>query len=192
MLASSGEITAPGACPGGGRGRPDLSRCHLPVLRHPGLQPFADQSDHPAVADTQLDELDQPIVTDRIEEPRDIGVQYPVHLSLVDPDRQRIQRIVLATPRPEPVAEPQEIFLPDRIQHFHQRALDNLVLQRRYAQRTLSAIRLRDINPSRWLRPVSTPVDTAVQVYEFVLEALAVCRPGHPSTPADAAFRSQP
>src|SRR6476646_2076824 len=47
-----------------------------------------------------------------------VGIQYPVHLAPVDPDRQRVQRIVLSAPRPEPVVEPQEIFLPDRIQHF--------------------------------------------------------------------------
>jgi hypothetical protein len=44
-------------------------------------------------------------MADRLEEPGDAGVQYPVHLALADPDRQRIQRIVLAAPWPEPVAE---------------------------------------------------------------------------------------
>jgi len=72
-VASSGEITAPGACPGEG--------------------PFADQSDHPPVADAMLDKTDQPVAADPVEDPRDVGVQYPVHPSLVDPDRQRIQRI---------------------------------------------------------------------------------------------------
>ena len=87
MLARSGEITAPGACPCEGRGRSDLPRFHLPVLCHPGLQPIAEQSDHPPVADAMLDEFDQPFVANRIEEARNVGVQYPVHLSLVDPDR---------------------------------------------------------------------------------------------------------
>jgi hypothetical protein len=45
-------------------------------------------------------------MADRIEEARDIGVQYPVHLPLADPNRQRIQRIVLSASRSEPVAEP--------------------------------------------------------------------------------------
>jgi hypothetical protein len=40
---------------------------------------------------------------------------------------------VLAAFGPEAVAEPQEVFFPDRIQHFDQRALDDLVLQRGYA-----------------------------------------------------------
>src|SRR5260221_9934400 len=116
-----------------------------------------------------LDELDQPLVADRIEEPRDIGVQYPVHLALADPDRQRIQRIMLATPRPKPIAEPQELFFPDGIQYFHQRALDDLVFQRCNTQWTLSAIRLRYIHPPGWLRPIGTPVDTVVQVCQLAL-----------------------
>ena len=140
MFARSGEITAP--C-----GVPTSPRCYLPVLHHPGFQPLADQSDHPPIADPVFHEADQPVVAHRIEEPGDVGIQYPVHLAPVDPDRQRVQRIVLAAPGPEPVAEPQEIFLPDRIQHFYQRALDDLVLQRRYAQRALPAVRFGYIHP---------------------------------------------
>ena len=59
----------------------------------------------------------------------DIGVQYPVHLGAADPDHQRIQRIVLAAPRPEPVQYPKEIFLVDRVQHHGGRPLDDLVFQ---------------------------------------------------------------
>src|SRR5271168_2469487 len=58
-------------------------------------------------------------------EARDIGVQYPVHLALTDPHRQRVQRIVLPTSRSEPITEPQEVLFPDRVQHFDQRALDD-------------------------------------------------------------------
>src|ERR1700689_2689451 len=123
--------------------RPNLPWCHLPVLRHPGFQPLADQSDHPPVADPVFDEADQPFMTNRVEESGDVGVQYPVHLALADPHRQRVQRIVLATSRSKSVAKPEEVFLPYRVQHFYQRALDDLVLQRCNAQRTLSAIRLR-------------------------------------------------
>jgi hypothetical protein len=174
MLASSGEITAP--C-----GVPTSPGVTCPSSDTPaGLQPFTDQSDHPPVANPVFHETDQPIMPDRIEKARDVGVQYPVHLSLADPDRQRVQRIVLATPWPEHVAEPQEVFLPDRGQHFDQRALDNLVLQRGYAQRTLAAIRFGYIHPSGWLRPIGTPGDTVVQVCQFGVKTLAVRRPGHP------------
>ena len=62
-----------------------------------------------------LDKTDQPIMTDRIEEAADVGVQYPVHRRARDPDRQRVQRIMLAAPWPEPIREPEEIFLVDRV-----------------------------------------------------------------------------
>jgi site-specific DNA recombinase len=83
-----------------------LGRHHLPILHHSSLQPFADQADDTAVADPVLDEAGEPFVAHRVEEPGDVGVQDPVHLTRLDPDRERIQRIVLAASRPEPVAEP--------------------------------------------------------------------------------------
>src|SRR6266571_657802 len=42
----------------------------------------------------------QPRVIDLGEEVADISVEYPVHLSLRDPNRQRIQRVMRAAPRP--------------------------------------------------------------------------------------------
>ena len=47
--------------------RPHLWPGHLSVFHHPGLQPFADQADHTAVADSMLDKTDQPLVVDLIE-----------------------------------------------------------------------------------------------------------------------------
>src|SRR6185437_6796715 len=85
-------------------------------------QPFLDQADDAPVADTVLREADQPFLAYRIEE---TGVQYPVHLGAGDPHRQRVQRIVLAAPRPEPIREPEEVLLLDRVQHHDDRALDD-------------------------------------------------------------------
>ena len=58
-----------------------------------------------------------------------------VYMTVVPAKRAGVKRIVLATPRPEPVAEPEEVFLPDRVQHFGHRALDHLVLHRGNAER---------------------------------------------------------
>jgi hypothetical protein len=43
------------------------------------------------------------------EEVADISIEHEVHLPAHDPDRQRIQRIMLRAPRPKPVRETQEI-----------------------------------------------------------------------------------
>jgi hypothetical protein len=61
---------------------------------------------------------------------------------LADPHRQCVQRIVLTASGTESVAEAKEVFLPDGARHFHQRAPDHLVLQRRDAQGPLASIGL--------------------------------------------------
>ena len=48
-------------------------------------------------------------MTDRIEESRDIGVHYPVYLRAGNPDSQGVQRIMLTSLGPEPVAVRQSI-----------------------------------------------------------------------------------
>jgi hypothetical protein len=53
----------------------------------------------------------------------------PVHLLLVDPGRQRIQRIMRAAPWTEPVGIAEEVLLVYGVQHLHHGSLDDLVLQ---------------------------------------------------------------
>src|SRR5262244_1227391 len=87
-------------------------------------------------------EPDQPVLTDFVEERSNVGVQYPVHLRALDPDNERIQRIVRATPGSESVREPEEVFLVDRVEHCNRRPLDDLVLQGGNRKRALPAVRL--------------------------------------------------
>ena len=84
-------------------------------------------------------------MADVVEEPFDVGVQYPVHRLALDAHRERVQRIVLSPSGPEPVGEAEEVRLVDRIENLYHRALDNLVLQRRNAERALPAVRFRDV-----------------------------------------------
>ena len=53
-----------------------------------------------------------------IQERRDVGVQDPVHGLALDRDRKRVQRIMLAAPRSEAVAEAEEVLLVDGVQHL--------------------------------------------------------------------------
>ena len=119
-----------------------------PVLQNTRLQPLADEADDAPIADPVLHEANQPGLTDRVEERSNIGVQDVVHLGAADPDHERVQRIVLAAPRPEPVAEPKEVLLVDRVQHGGRRPLDDLVLEGGHRQRALAAIRFRDVPSS--------------------------------------------
>ena len=61
-----------------------------------------------------------------------IGVKNEVHSPARDPNDQRIQRIVLTSLGSESVAECEEIFLVDGVQHSRGRSLDDLVLECRH------------------------------------------------------------
>src|SRR6267154_1314795 len=60
-----------------------------------------------------------------------------------------VQCIMRTASGPEPVREPEEIFLVDRVQHLDHRTLDDLVLQRCDAERAAAAIRLWYVMPAR-------------------------------------------
>ncbi len=89
------------------------------VLQDAGFEPLVDQTQEPLVTDTMFQESDKPLMTYRIEERTYVGVQNPVYLGASDSERDRVQRVVLATPRsesirssgpgglhPEPLSEP--------------------------------------------------------------------------------------
>lgn len=64
---------------------------------------FNAEFEEPPIANAMFEETDQPFVADRIEERAQIGVDDPIHLLRADRVRERVKRIVLATPRPESV-----------------------------------------------------------------------------------------
>src|ERR1700751_1771597 len=109
----------------------------------------------------------------------------PDHWSIVenappaDPERERIQRLVLIALRSEPVAEAQELRLIDRRQDYHHRRLDDLVLQGGDAERSLPAIWLRNISSTRWLRSIRSCLDARMEIHEVLLEAFRVLGPCH-------------
>jgi site-specific DNA recombinase len=149
------------------------------VLDHSRAQPFPDEPQDPLIRDAMLDELMHPPVVDGVVEATDVRVEYPVHLPLLDPDRQRIQRVMRAAPGPEPVRETEEVHLVDGVQHRDDGPLEDLVLQAGDAERPQPPVRLRDVHPARWLRPVGAAVDPIVQVPEVSLQVLPVGTPRH-------------
>jgi hypothetical protein len=64
----------------------------------------------------KTEEQQAALMHDRVEERPNIRVEDPIDPPLPQPVRERVQRIVLSTLRPEPVAEPQEFRLVDRRQ----------------------------------------------------------------------------
>jgi hypothetical protein len=133
------------------------------IFHDAGLQPLANQAEDATITDTVLDETDQPLMADRVEESGYVGVHYPVRLRRGDPDCQRVQRIVLSASGPEPIRKPQEVYFVDGIEHLHDGALNDLVLQRGDAQRTLSSIRFCNISSPRWERSIRASMHLLAQ-----------------------------
>jgi hypothetical protein len=131
------------------------------------------------IGNPMLEKPQHPIVFHVIEEPADIGIQHPVHLPPLDPDHQRIQRLMLASPRPGPIRETQKVHLINLVENGHHGVLNYLVLQRRNAQRSLSTVGLRDVHSSRWLRSISAAVHLAVQILDAILQPGFILFPFH-------------
>src|SRR6516162_7318554 len=127
--------------------RPLLRLDQVSIFEHACRQPFGNQPDNSPVANPMFDETDQPIPVNLVEKGLNVAVEYPVDPPLPDPERERIQRLMLVTLRSETVAEAQELRLIDRRQDCYHRSLDNLVLYGSDAERPLSAIRLRYVLP---------------------------------------------
>jgi len=70
--------------------------------------------------------------------------------------------MVLTAPWPEPIREPEEILLVDRVENSDHGTLEDFILQSGYTQRSLSAIRLRYEPPPNRLRPVAAAMDPAI------------------------------
>ncbi|MNF85964.1 hypothetical protein D3C84_683840 [compost metagenome] len=118
-------------------------------------------------------------MVDLIKERRDIRIQYPVHLLTLQRDRQRIQRIVLATSRPKPIRESQKVLFIDRIQNGNDCLLYDLVLQRGNAQRALPAIGFGNVDPPRWRCSIGSTVEPCVQISYPLEKTFLVFPPRH-------------
>src|SRR5215831_15756238 len=135
-----------------------------------------------------FDEAHQPRLADLIEKGLDVAIEHPVDAPPADPERERIQRLVLIALRSEPVAEAQELRLIDRRQDCHYRRLDDLVLQGSDAERSLPAIRLRNISPTRWQRSIRSCLNARMEFREVLLEAFCVLGPCHLIEPVRGAL----
>ena len=101
----------------------------------------------------------------------------------MDPHTERVQRIVRAASRPEPIRDSEKVFLVDRVQQRDHRSLDNLVLQGGDRERALPAIRLGDVHPPRWQCPIPSPLDPMMQVLDIAFEVGLIVLPRQPIHP---------
>lgn len=104
------------------------------VFENARPKPFLDQVENALVADAMFEGPGEPFFAHRVEELRNVDVDNVIHLPGVDGRRQGVERVVRSPPRPESVAEAEEVFLVDRVQHVGHGALNDLILQRRHRQ----------------------------------------------------------
>lgn len=124
-----------------------LYGAYCSVFQYPGVQPFLDVPEHTAVGDAVFNKAHHPVMVNRIEKPFDVRVEHPAYLALFYRNRHRVQRVMLTASGTETVRETQKVLLVDRVEHFHRRPLDYLVLQRGDADGTFAPVRFGYVNP---------------------------------------------
>src|SRR5580658_1277239 len=134
----------------------------MAILRYPSLQPFLDQPKYTAVGHTMLDELHDPLVTHVIEEATNVRIEHPVHPLSLDAYSQSVERLMRAATGPEPIRKALEVDLIYLVEDRHHSLLNDFVLQRCDAQRSLPPIGLRNIDSSRRLCLVRSTVHPAM------------------------------
>lgn len=159
--------------------RPDLALRQPVVLQHASAPPLLYQADDARVADSVLDEFDQPLVFDGVEEFADACIAYEVHPSAPDSNRFSVQRVVSAAPGSKAVAQPKKVLLVDGVKYFKGCALDNFVLQSGYGQRPFCAVGFVDIRTLYGLRFIPSWGQSVGQVGQLCLQVLSILRPRH-------------
>src|SRR5215472_4575762 len=87
---------------------------------------------------------------------------------------------MLAAPRAKAIREAEKVFLVNLVEDGGHSLLDNLVLQRRDPQRTLSSVSFLYIDSSGWHRSIGSAMNSAMQVDESILHAGFILLPGNP------------
>src|SRR6266852_5793596 len=96
---------------------------------------------------------------------------------------------MLAPSGAEPVAEPEEVFFVNRIEHLRHRSLHDLVFNRRNSQWSLVPVCFSNVRPACRLGPVCSSLHPAAQLSDLLLKSFAVFFPSHS---VDTSRRSLP
>src|SRR5580693_2269809 len=162
--------------------RPYLALYSLTLFQRACLEPFLDQAHHAPVGYAVLDKLHQPSLIESVIKLPDVGIEHPAHFPRTDPNRQRVQRLVRATPRSESIRKSQEVLFLDRVQYLDRGTLDDLVFQRGNAEgpKLPRFAHLRDVNSTHRLCSVRSTLESLGEVLEIRLEGLAVVLPRLP------------
>src|SRR5262249_41914896 len=133
--------------------RPLLRLAVLLPVENSHVQALSDQSQERRVAHPLPKHLQEHLADDAVEVALDVSLQNPAHARR--PPVEGTEGLVCAASRPEAVRVGRENRLVDRFQQLAERPLYHLVLGRRDADRSRLARRLRDVDATQRLGPVS-------------------------------------
>ena len=89
---------------------------------------------------------------------------------------QRLKGLMRASSRPEPVRKTQEVDFIDGAQHLGHRALNNFVFQRGNTEWSLATLRLGNVYPPDWLRPIAARVNLRVKSLQILRKVHLIAR----------------
>src|ERR1019366_4718028 len=90
---------------------------------------------------------------------------------------KRIQRIMLASLRTEPIRKSEEVRFVDSVHHLDRCALNDLIFQRSNSERSQPPVGLGDVHPTHRLGPIRSLLQPMGEVLEIILKRLAVVPP---------------
>src|ERR1700678_869903 len=117
-------------------------------FRYSRFQPFLDQPKHPVVSNSMRHKLHGPFVAHVVEEAPNIRIEYPVHTLPVDAHMQSVERLMWTAGGTKPIRKAPKVHLVNLVEDADHRLLDDLVFQRRDAQRTLPTVGFRYVHSS--------------------------------------------
>src|SRR5260370_35775971 len=112
-----------------------------------------------------------------IEKSSNVGVQYVIHLLPQKRIRQRVQRLMLATPRARSVREAEKVFLVDLVEDGDHSLLNDLVLQRRDPQRAFPPVFFLYVHSSRSHRSLRPAINPAVHIDKSIFSPVFILLP---------------
>src|SRR3954451_7719176 len=95
-----------------------------------------------------LNEPYEPLLRQVVEKAPYVTIQHKVHTPSRQGHRERIQCLMRAASRPQPVGETQEVFLVNLVEEGHHGLLNDLVLQGRHDSFIMHLLKRRSGCPS--------------------------------------------
>ena len=153
---------------------PSLIVLQLAFLHHPGVEPFANQTDNAAVVDPLADKSPQVAMVQIVEQPSNICVDDPADIQLPQLPVKLVHSPVLAAALAETVGKVIEHLFIDRAQKHLYRPLDYLVLKGRLADWAPLPVFLLQPHPHHRRGLIKAAAHSLAKIHQVLFKVLTV------------------